>query len=443
MNQFNTYEEGVAFLFQQLPMYSQIGAKALKPKLDNIIALCNAMDNIHNRLKLIHVAGSNGKGSTSHIIAATLQEAGFSVGLHTSPHLVDIRERFRIDGGLVSKEWVLEFLNKYYNAIVQIQPSYFELNVALAFYVFNKANVDYAVIETGLGGTWDSTNVITPILSVITNISLEHTAILGDTLAKIAGEKAGIIKPKVPVVIGETHQDTEQVFFLKAHQQQSPIVFADARWDIIKTSEDEAYQYFKLVDKGAFEIYPIKTDLKGAYQSKNIVTSIAAVQQLMNVIPNLSLNDCFNALAKIKSSTGLQGRWDKVASDPTIILDVAHNPGGMEYLNNNLATFEKENRRLHFVLGFASDKDVNKVLSFFPKDGKYYFTQASVPRAMSVSELTAKAINVLEGESFDTVDKAIDAALMQIHKDDVLIITGSFFIVADAINYLKSINMIL
>ncbi len=434
MNRFENYESAVAYLFAQIPMYTRIGSKALRPSLDNITAMCAHMGHPQRKLKCIHVAGSNGKGSTSHILAATLQKSGYKTGLYTSPHLVDIRERFRVNGVLVAKELVLLFMNTYIDAIEAIAPSYFELNVALAFFIFENEQVDYAVIETGLGGRWDATNIIIPCLSVITNISLEHTAILGNTLEAIAAEKAGIIKAAVPVVIGETQDETEQVFFLKAHHLQSPITYADARWDVIKTGEDAAYQYFTLVDKGARTLYHITTDLKGAYQSKNIVTAMAAVQVLRQKGAHISTTSFIEALKDVKGISGLRGRWETIALHPQVIIDVAHNPAGMEFLKANLASFATANK-LHFVMGFANDKDVANVLPHFPKDAAYYFTQASVPRAMPLGNLQALAEGILDGTFHANVGNAIEAALHNAKAEDIIIVTGSFFVVADALIY--------
>lgn len=438
---FTHYQQAVDYMFEHLPMYSKLGNRALKPRLTNIKALCDVMGNIHKELKCIHVAGSNGKGSTSHMIAASLQQAGLKIGLYTSPHLVDLRERFRVNGQLIDESYVVEFMNLYYEAIENIQPTYFELNVALAFYAFHKEQVDYAVIEVGLGGQWDSTNVILPILSVITNISLEHTAILGNTLEEIAAQKAGIIKEQVPIVIGETQTETEQVFFLKAHQLQSPISFADARWDVVKYNEDEQYQYFKLVDKANLSITEIKTDLKGSYQAKNIVTACAALHVLIDKIPELNLTHFYESLANIQQKTGLHGRWETIHHHPTIIIDVAHNPGGMEYLNQNLAKLSAESK-LHFILGFANDKDVAKVMPYFPNLATYYFTQASVPRAMSAQTLTEIASKTHTGNTYSNVSEAIDTCMKQADKQDIIIITGSFFIIADALIHLKEKQII-
>lgn len=439
MNRFKTYEEAISFLFEQLPMFSRTGQDAIRPGLDNIRALCDYLGNPQHRFKSIHIAGSNGKGSTSHIIAATLQQSGYKTGLYTSPHLTDIRERFRINGQLIAEHHVLDFLNRHIAFIETIQPSYFELNVALAFDVFAREEADFAVIETGLGGRLDSTNIITPVLSVITNISLEHTAILGNTLGEIASEKAGIIKPGIPVVIGETQDATEQVFFLQAHHHNSPLTFADARWDMVKTKEDAGYQYFKLVDKGTLQMYDLHTDLKGSYQSRNIITAAAAVHILEASFPDITIEHLVRALPSIKKQTGLRGRWDTIARHPDIIIDVAHNPAGMEFLRSNMAATSGKGT-VHFIIGFASDKDIDKVLPYFPKLAKYYFTQAAIPRALPVEDLLHKASGILEGTAYQNVGTAIAACLAQATAEDTIIITGSFFIVADALNYLNTIK---
>lgn len=430
---FETYDDTLDFLFAQLPMFTRIGAPAYKEGLGNIEALCTHIGNPQNKIKTIHVAGSNGKGSVSHILAATFQEAGYKTGLHTSPHLVDIRERFRINGQLISKDFIHQFINQHYEFILQLKPSYFELNVAMAFQVFYEQGVDIAIIETGLGGRLDSTNIIVPELSVITNISLEHTALLGDTLVKIAGEKAGIIKPNIPVIIGETQAATEQVFFLKAHQCNAPITFADSIWDVVRVGLTEDKQIFKLVNKSTFEMQSIETDLMGAYQAHNIATAAAAVSALQTLGWDVDITFFSKALQNIIGITGLKGRWETISHQPKIIIDVAHNPAGIEYLKDNLNNNGIAGQR-YFVLGFASDKDVDAVLPHFPKDAHYIFTQAKVERAMPVAELVAKAKNNgLEGAHTPNVQAALDHVLAIAKAEDTIIITGSFFTVADAL----------
>lgn len=433
----HTYEEALDYMYHRLPMFSNIGAAALKPGLDNIIALCEAIGNPHLHLKCIHVAGSNGKGSVSHIIAGTLQEAGYQVGLYTSPHLVDLRERFRINGSLVPKSYVIDFLNQYHDVIETIKPSYFEINVAMAFEFFYREKVDYVVVETGLGGRLDSTNIIMPILSVITNISLEHTAILGDTLDKIAGEKAGIIKQNIPVVIGESHEETDAVFFSKSIQTQSRIIFADQLYDVVKVDADLHHQSFRLIHLADQQIENIKTDLLGDYQSKNIVTAYAAVNELINQGVTADASPFFSALVNVKQLTGLRGRWEVIQQKPLIIIDVAHNPAGMAYFKQQTAKLSHIGK-IHVVIGCASDKDVTTVLKNLPEDISLILTQASVSRAMDIVLLSSIATeNGCDYDAYPTVSEALELTIGKLDADDILIITGSFFVVADALNYLK------
>ena len=434
---FETYEATLDFLFAQLPMFTRIGAPAYKEGLGNIEALCAHIGHPERKIKTIHVAGSNGKGSVSHMLAATFQAAGYKTGLHTSPHLVDIRERFRINGQLIDKTFIHQFINQHYDFIQQLQPSYFELNVAMAFQVFFEQGVDIAIIETGLGGRLDSTNIITPELSVITNISLEHTALLGDTLQKIAAEKAGIIKPNIPVIIGETQAETEQIFFLKAHQSNAPITYADAIWDTVRVGLADDKQMFKLINKSTLEMHTIETDLMGAYQSHNITTAAAAISALQHLGWDVDITVFSKALQHIISATGLKGRWETISHQPKIIIDVAHNPAGIEFLKDNLAN-NAITGKTYFILGFASDKDVDAVIKHFPKEALYIFTQAKVERAMPVASLVAKANkNGIEGISTPNLATAISKVLALAQPEDTIIITGSFFTVADALEVIQ------
>lgn len=425
------YQVAVNYLMQQLPMFSRTGANAIRPGLENIIALCKALDDPHLKFKSIHIAGTNGKGSTSHIIASALQHGGYKTGLYTSPHLVDLRERIRIDGIPVSKEFVIDFVEKTKDLVADIAPSYFELNVAMAFAAFAASDVDVAVIETGLGGRLDSTNIITPVLCVITNISYDHVQILGDTLAEIAAEKAGIIKEKIPVVIGETHTETEPVFFKHSVIRQSPVYFADTIWDLVRVGQDTDAQYFKVVNKAEHKLYELKTDLLGAYQAHNIKTALAACAILHQSGWQLPLDRVLKSLEQVKVSTGLRGRWDKIRSSPQIILDVAHNPAGLQLAVDNLKLITETPC---IIIGFVKDKDVAAALALLPAKGKYYFTQAAVPRALPVAELMALAATYkLKGNGYATVAEAVAAAKYDMAPDDTLLITGSFFIVGEAI----------
>lgn len=433
-----TYNDTLNFLNEQLPMFSRQGQDAIKKGLDNIVKICEFLGNPQSKFPSVHIAGTNGKGSTSHMIAGALQQAGYKTGLYTSPHLIDLRERVRINGLPVSEQFVIDFVEKTKPLVAQIQPSYFELNVAMAFAAFAAEKVDIAVIETGLGGRLDSTNIIMPILSVITNIGLDHTQILGDTLPLIAAEKAGIIKEKIPVVVGEAHVETEQVFFLNALAKNTVVIYADSLWELVKVNQDAHFQYFKAIHKAEQKMYDLKTDLMGNFQVHNIKTVLTASTLLYNMGWDLSLDKVLASLAHVKKSTGLRGRWEYYQQQPAIILDVAHNPDGLEYLKDNLNTVsQKEKGRLHIVCGFVKDKDVQAALSYFPKDALYYFTQANVPRALPASELAQIGSDLgLEGKSFKTVEDAVIEFSLKVREEDTVLITGSFFIVGEALAYL-------
>jgi dihydrofolate synthase/folylpolyglutamate synthase len=418
-------------------MFSKVGQSAIKKGLDNIIKLCEALGNPQLRFPTIHIAGTNGKGSTSHMIAGALQQAGYRTGLYTSPHLVDLRERVRINGVPVSEQFVIDFVAQTKQLVKEIEPSYFELNVAMAFLAFAEEKVDVAVIETGLGGRLDSTNIILPVLSVITNIGLDHTQILGDTRALIAEEKAGIIKEKVPVVIGETHPETEQVFFLNALSKQATVLFADSIWEMVRTGQDMDFQHYKAIHKGEQKMYDLKTDLMGDFQMHNIKTVLTACAVLQQLGWNLPFETVVESLAAVKQNTGLRGRWEIMQRNPFIIFDVAHNPDGMEYLKGNLDNLKQLNNStatLHVVCGFVSDKDVRTAFSYFPKDASYYFTQANVPRAMPYEELYSIGKEMLlNGSAYETVKDALAAARSNAGTNDIILVTGSFFIVGEAI----------
>lgn len=432
----STYQEAIEYLMQRLPMFARVGSEAIKKGLTNITALCEALDNPQNKFPSVHIAGTNGKGSTSHLIASALQHQGYKTGLYTSPHLVDLRERVRIDGVPIPENFVIDFVNQVKPLIEQIRPSYFELNVAMAFAAFAASKVDVAVIETGLGGRLDSTNIIIPVLSVITNIGLEHTQILGDTLAEIAGEKAGIIKDQVPVVVGEGHEETEPVFFRHALNKHTVIHYADAIWDMVRTGQDHTFQYFKAVHRTDREIYHVKTDLLGSFQLHNVKTALTACELLNRNGWNLPREQVLESLAAVKRTTGLRGRWDWIQQQPNIILDVAHNPDGMKYLNENLVAAGIQGH-LYIVCGFVSDKDVASALRLFPEEARFFFTQANVPRAMPVVQLAEIAEQQgRKGDAYPTVKEAVAAARAMAGAGDTILITGSFFIVGEAMEAL-------
>ena len=426
------YQETLDYLYDRLPMFSRIGKAALKPDLTNTLKLCAALGDPQQQFKSIHIAGTNGKGSTSHALAAVLQKAGYKTGLYTSPHLVDFRERIRVDGVPVSKQWVVDFVSTNKELIEATDPSFFEITVAMAFKVFAEEQVDIAVIETGLGGRLDSTSIITPLLSVITNISYDHKDLLGNTLAEIATEKAGIIKKGIPALIGEQHDETERVFFERSVHLQSPLYYAQSHWDMVRVKQDAHFQYYKGVDKVKQEIYDICTDLTGNYQQHNIKTILTAVELLSFQGLKVSIPLAIEALAGVKPATGLRGRWDVLEEQPYVICDVAHNAAG---LGEVLAQWEHvPATKRHIVIGFVRDKDVVEALALFPKGARYYFCNAAIPRALPAGDLKLLAQTAgLRGEDYPSVAEAVQAAIAAMAQEDALLITGSFFIVGEAL----------
>lgn len=404
-----TYQQTLDYLFSQLPMFQRVGASAYKADLNNTIELCNLLNNPQNKFKSIHIAGTNGKGSTSHMLASILQEAGYKVGLYTSPHLVDFRERIKINGVMISEESVIDFVKKHKTDFENINLSFFEWTVGLAFDYFSTQKVDVAVVETGLGGRLDSTNIITPELSIITNIAKDHMQFLGDTLEKIAVEKAGIIKPKVPVVIGETQKEIEQVFISKAKDLDSKIYFADQI------------------------IYRVlHSDLKGSYQVKNIKTVLASIIQLQQNGYHVTEQNIKDGLLNVVKNTGLMGRWQTLGENPKIICDTGHNEAGIKEVVNQLQTLTYN--KLHFILGAVNDKEIDSILELLPKHAVYYFCQAKIPRALNVLELKNKAVAYnLKGNSYDSVKNAYNAAKRKSQNDDLIFIGGSTFIVAEVL----------
>jgi len=431
-----TYQQTLNYLYEKLPMFSRIGKAALKPDLSNTIKLCAALDNPHTKFKSIHIAGTNGKGSVSHGLASVMQYAGYKTGLYTSPHLVDFRERIRVNGEMVSKEWVVSFVEANKKLIDDIQPSFFEITVAMAFQFFAEQGVDVAVIETGLGGRLDSTNIITPVLSIITNISYDHKDLLGDTLGAIAGEKAGIIKQGIPVIIGEQHPETERIFFEHAIHKQTAVHYADSLWGMVRTRQDEQYQYYKVVDNARREMFDMHTDLRGAYQQHNLKTILTAAQMLSHRGYTLPQEKVFKALENVKKRTGLRGRWDVLQSTPLIVCDVAHNPAGLTEVLQQFRQLSAPKK--HILLGFVSDKDVSAALDLFPSDVTYYFTNANIQRALPAADLKKLADEKgLPGQAYSSVATAVEAAMANMGKDDAFLITGSFFVVGEVLESLE------
>jgi dihydrofolate synthase/folylpolyglutamate synthase len=425
-----TYESTIAYLYEQLPAFSRIGPAAYKPDLGNTIALCAALGNPEKEFKSIHIAGTNGKGSVSHMLAAILQEAGYKTGLYTSPHLRDFRERFRINGQMMSKEWIVEFVEEVKPLMLQIKPSFFEITVAMAFRWFAEEKVDIAVVETGLGGRLDSTNVLMPELSIITNIGWDHSNLLGDTLEKIAGEKAGIIKAGIPVVIGETLPETAPVFQRVANEQSAPMYLAQHKRQVVDWRWESHFLYVELAEEHATDHRHYQLDLPGLYQTRNLLTVLEACEQMRRqgwIIPEEAVH---SALRQVKKITGLAGRWELIGHKPDIVLDVAHNePGTREVLQQvELMNY----RQLHIVIGVVHDKDPSRLLELLPTGAQYYFTQAHIPRAMPVQELESKATELgLKGEPFDNVNLALKAARERAKADDLILVCGSIFLVAE------------
>ncbi len=425
-----SYAGTLKYLYAQLPMFSQIGAAAYKKDLANTRQLCEALNNPQTKFKSIHIAGTNGKGSVSHMLAAVLQTAGYKTGLYTSPHLKDFRERIKINGELCSEDFVIEFTERMKGQIEELQPSFFEITVAMAFEYFALQQVDVAVIETGLGGRLDSTNVILPELSIITNIGYDHIDILGDTLEKIAYEKAGIIKKNIPAVIGEIINETRPVFQSAAIEKNAPLIFAQDNFYV----QDFNYEHYSLkaevVDKRKDEHHTYKLDLPGVYQIKNIVTVLEAIHQLQLKNWKIKQRDIETALKKVKQLTGLHGRWEKIKDNPTVIVDVAHNKDGIKQLIEQLELVSFN--QLHLVIGFVKDKDVEGILSLLPKTAEYYFTRAKTSRALKENDLADLAKNHgLKGKAFENVNIALKEALTHAAKQDLILVCGSVFLAGE------------
>lgn len=427
-----TYQKTLDFLYSKLPMFTRVGASAFKKDLDNTIALCNALGNPQNKYKTIHIGGTNGKGSTSHMLAAILQQVGYKTGLYTSPHLKDFRERIRVNGKMVAKKFVIDFVRQQEQLISEIEPSFFEVTVGMAFSYFEQAQVDVAVIEVGLGGRLDSTNIILPDLSVITNISLDHTNMLGNTFGEIAFEKAGIIKQNTPIVIGERHPETDPVFIKKAKEQNANLVFAEDELSANHISKLANTLKLDILQKDQVLLKGLQLDLTGTYQLKNILTVIDAVKELRKIGYQIPDEAIYQALKNVKKLTGLQGRWQTLSKKPLIICDTGHNKAGISEVIQNISQTPHQN--LHMVIGMVKDKDISAVLTLLPKNANYYFCQPNLERALSVKELAEQASNFnLKGKTFNTVEEALTTAKNQAKDDDLIFVGGSTFVVAEII----------
>lgn len=429
-------------MYDALPMFHRIGSFAYKANLDNVIAICNLLDNPQNKFKSVHIAGTNGKGSTSHMLASVLQSAGYKVGLYTSPHLKDFRERIRVNGKMIPQKFVVDFVSKHKPDFERIQPSFFEMTVGLAFDHFVKQKIDIAIIEVGLGGRLDATNIITPMLSVITNISYDHQNILGDTLQKIAAEKAGIIKKSVPVVIGETQAEVKDVFINRAQEYKSEIFFADKFYKLKNYKQEnkkgklylsaDVYRPKKLIISG------LRCELPGLYQLKNIPTVLMSIEILSrpsSLVPrpfHISFGDIYKGLANVVSQTGLLGRWQLINKKPLTIADTGHNEAGIEEVLKQIKA--TSHKKLHIVLGMVIDKDITKILKLLPKTAVYYFCKPDLPRGLDENQLQQEANHLgLKGRSFSSVKKALKAAQANAAVNDIVFVGGSTFVAAEVI----------
>ncbi|MCF8223020.1 MAG: bifunctional folylpolyglutamate synthase/dihydrofolate synthase [Bacteroidales bacterium] len=425
------YTETIDFLFSSLPMYQRVGKSAYKSDLDTTIRLDNHFGNPHRLYKSVHIAGTNGKGSVSHMLASVLQNAGYRTGLYTSPHLSDFRERIRVNGEMISKDYVSGFVNENKSIIKLLSPSFFEMTAAMAMLYFRDKNIDIAIIETGMGGRLDSTNIVNPILSVITNIGFDHSRFLGDTLPAIAGEKAGIIKNNVPVVIGEYRNETRKVFEKRANETGSEIYFASDNYSVRKLDEtdDHVKQCVEVKRNNKVVLNKLWTDMNGDYQLNNLLTFFQAVELLKDKW-RVDKTHIQNGLYSVRTATGFSGRWHISGNDPLVICDSGHNVEAIGRTMRHIKQIEREN--LHFILGVVSDKDIAGMLDIMPRNARYYFTKASVPRAMDENKLRSIAAkNLLKGEAYCTVKEAYNAAITNAGKNDLVFIGGSTFIVAD------------
>lgn len=421
------YNQAIEYLYDSLPVFHRVGAAAYKPGLENSIRLMNKFGNPQNSYRTIHIAGTNGKGSVSHFLVAILQSAGYKTGLYTSPHLVDFGERIRVDGKMISQQYVIDFVENNTKIFDEIKPSFFETTMAMAFKYFADCKVDVAIIEVGMGGRLDSTNIILPELSIITNISFDHTQFLGETLEKIAAEKAGIIKANTPAVIGETLPETKSIFIEKAKKENAEIVLAEETEQIkLIDYEDDKM----IVNSSCYE--NLKIGLIGDYQLKNVATVLTSVNELLKLGFAIFESDIRSGLENVTDLTDLQGRWQILRKNPTVIADTGHNKAGIEFTTKQLK--RQKYNQLHFIIGMVNDKDISAVLEKLPKNAIYYFTNANIERALNAKKLHEQAKKYhLKGKSFDTVEKAVKTALENAQKDDLVFIGGSNFVVGEAL----------
>lgn len=414
-------------------MYSRIGAAAYKEDLDNTIRLCNELNNPQHSFKSVHIAGTNGKGSVSHMLAAILQTAGYKTGLYTSPHLKDFRERIRVNGEMIREQFVVDFTERIQHLVDEIEPSFFEITVAMAFDYFRKEKIDIAVIETGLGGRLDSTNIITPEVSVITNIGWDHMSILGNSLEKIAGEKAGIIKENIPVVIGEVLPETEAVFAKTAFTKNAPLFIAPRQFHAMEWKWENHQIIIEVAEEHKTDHQFFQLDLPGLYQAKNLLTVLQTCTLLHDRGWKTDLPVIHTALKQVKKLTGIHGRWEIIQQKPAIVLDVGHNVDGFEQILKQVEV--TAHRELHIILGMVKDKESSAVLKLLPPTAHYYFAQAPIPRAIDAITLQRSAAEFkLKGNAFNDVNLALKEARSKAHPDDLIIVCGSVFLVGEVVD---------
>ena len=426
---FSTYADTLHYLYAQLPMFTRVGASAYKKDLHNTLALCNALHHPEHKFKSVHIGGTNGKGSSSHMLAAILQTAGYKTGLYTSPHLRDFRERIRINGQMIPEQEVINFVNSHQALFEEINPSFFEATVGLAFDYFAKQGVDIAIIEVGLGGRLDSTNVINPLLSLITNIGLDHQDILGNTLEEIAKEKAGIIKSSTPIIVGEKQAEIADVFENKAIEANAKILFASECWTI---TPKETAPLLVVNAQSSKQNLELALDLRGSYQVKNLAGVLTTVDELRQQGFKISEEHLKTALKQVTSLTGLQGRWQTLQQQPLVICDTGHNEDGVKEVLKNIANTPHQN--LHMVWGMVKDKDVAKILELLPKEATYYFCQPNIPRGKPTEELAQEAQKYqLKGQAYTSVAEAYQQALSHAKPNDLVFVGGSTFVVAEVL----------
>ncbi len=434
-----TYQETIDYLYSQLPMFQRIGGAAYKADLSTTLKLDEYFNHPHKKFASIHVAGTNGKGSVSHMLATVFQQAGYKTGLYTSPHLLDFRERIKINGQMIPEDEVVKWVEQHKSIFANLKPSFFEMTVALSFDYFERQKIDIAIIEVGMGGRLDSTNIITPKLSVITNIGFDHTQFLGNSLIDIAKEKGGIIKTNVPVVVGENNSETLPVFKQLADKVNTKLIVADQQYRILDEFNYEAgIKTFKVESVPTNERYIVELDLLGNYQRKNILTFLTALNEACKIL-DINFKESLKSVKHTASTTGLMGRWQVLKRKPYIVTDIAHNTNGMAEIIDHIKTIKHES--LHMVLGVVNDKDIDSMLSLLPQNTKFYFTQPSIPRALNYEKLydSAKVFG-LEGEKHPKVEFAIESAINKSQQNDIIYIGGSAFVVADALQYWNTIE---